>query len=102
MEMKDNKSDELNAVMTSLYYLEAETNKAGMKEVSGILKKTINDIEGWINTGSCCGSDLQEIIIGFYTIYWNCFIDHLRMASAICPTVLRSIESYTTERTMTG
>lgn len=89
-----NQSGQIDAVMTSLRYLEAETSKAGLKEVSSILKKTINDIERWISTGSY-ESTLQEIIIGYYAIYWNYFTEHLRMAGAICPGVLKAIEPYT-------
>ncbi len=77
-----NQSGQIDAVMTSLRYLEAETNKAGLKEVSSILKKTISDIEGWINIGSCGGSGLHEIIIDCHTMYWSYIIKCLRMAGA--------------------
>ena len=90
-----NQTGRIDAVMTSLRYLETETNKAGLKEVSSILKKTINDIEGWVSTGSCGGSTLQEIVIGYYAIYWSYFTEHLRIAGAICPGILKAIEPYT-------
>ena len=101
--MSANQSGELDAVMTSLHYLESETNKAGLEEVSGILKKTISDIEGWIKTGSCCGANLQEIIIGYELFNILELLHKLSQNYKYdLPAILRAIESYTAQRKMAG
>ncbi len=101
--MKDNKSGELDAVMTSLHYLESEVSKVGLKEVSGILKKTISDIEGWINTGSCCGSNFHEIIIGYELFNILELLHKLSQNYKYdLAAILRAIESYTAQQKMAG
>src|SRR5581483_3320843 len=99
MEINTDQLDELRAVVTSLYYLESETAKSGLKEVSNILKSTINDIEGWINTGSYCGGKVQEVIIG-YELYNILSLLHKfsQNHKYDLPGILKAIERYDAQR----
>ena len=99
MEINSYQLGEIRAVVTSLYYLESETAKAGLKEVSNILRKTINEIEGWINTGSYCGASVQEVIIG-YELYNILALLHKfsQNHKYDLPGILKAIESYDAQR----
>ncbi len=99
MEIDTDQLDELQAVVTSLYYLASETNKSGLKEVSNLLKKAINEIEDWISTGSCCGTAVPEIIIGHELYNILALLHKFSQNNKYdLPGILKAIESYDAQR----
>lgn len=43
---------EVRATIASLYYLAKEAEVAGLKELSNIILKSINDIDEWLNSNN--------------------------------------------------
>lgn len=46
---RQSQSDDLKGIVASLFYLESEARKAGYEELSLIFRKTISDMDMWIN-----------------------------------------------------
>ncbi len=42
-------SDDLKGIVASLFYLESEARKSGYQEISLIFRRTISDMDKWIN-----------------------------------------------------
>lgn len=42
-------SDDLKGIVASLFYLETEARKSGYEEISLMFRKTISDMDRWIN-----------------------------------------------------